>query len=58
MGRIFHSLIWAGAILIAALISSGSGLSDDASFAVVLGLSGAAWASLTPGNPCTRGGLQ
>ena len=54
MTRIVHSLIWAAAILVAALISSANGLGDGASTAIFMGLSGAALAPLH--NPGTCGG--
>lgn len=52
MSRIVHSLIWAAAILGAAVVSNVSGLSDSASWGVILGLSGAAIASLGSGSSC------
>lgn len=54
MSRILHSLVWAGAILAAALIASANGLSDKTSFVVVLGLTGAALASLSQSGMCAR----
>lgn len=52
MGRIIHSLIWASAIIVAALVSNANGLGDAASFAIVIGLSGAAWAALQSAPGC------
>lgn len=52
MTRIVHSLIWAGAILGAALVSSATGLGDDAGMALVMGLTSAAWVSLYNGGGC------
>ncbi|MDP5104487.1 MAG: hypothetical protein NWP98_11225 [Erythrobacter sp.] len=54
MSRIVHSLVWAGSILAAAAASSTAGLSDDASSALFIGLSGAAWVSLYGGGHCGK----
>lgn len=54
MGTIFHSLIWAGAILAAAVICSTNGMGDNASVGIVMGLSGAAWAALHSKRGCNR----
>lgn len=48
------ALLWAGAIIAAAIIASAIGMSDSASIGVVGGLSGAAWASLAQGKACGR----
>ena len=58
MGKIILSLIWAGAILAAALISAANDLSDGATFGIIMGLTGAAWSSLYADTPCGRGCLQ
>ena len=58
MKRISYSLVWAAAIIVASIVAASSGLSDGASFAVVIGLSGAAWASLHADGACSRGCLQ
>ncbi len=55
MGPKLQALIWASAIIFAAVIANANGLSDNASLAVVLGLSGAALASLSSGGRCKRG---
>ena len=52
MQRVIHSLLWAAAILGAAWISTANGLSDGAAIAVVMGLSGAALASINGTRPC------
>ena len=52
------ALIWAAVIIGAALLGSLSGLSDSASFGVVAGLTGAAWASIHADGSCARGCLQ
>lgn len=52
MPRIIHSPLWAAAILGAAWISTANGLSDGAAIAVVMGLSGAALASINGTRPC------
>ena len=48
------AILWAGAIITAALISVGLGLSDGASLGVIGGLSGAAWGSLSAKSACGR----
>lgn len=52
------ALLWAAIIISVALIIAGLGLSTGASFGVVSGLSGAAWATLATGSTCTSGCLQ
>ena len=54
MSRIIHSLIWAGAIIAAAVIATSNGLSDNASFGIVMGISGAALGALSTGTGCAR----
>ena len=54
MSRILHSLVWATAIIAAALIASANGLSESASLGIVLGLSGAALGALSSGGGCRR----
>ena len=51
-------MIWAGTILCAAILASLAGLSDGASFGVVTGLTGAAWASIHGDSACSRGCVQ
>ncbi|BDI59928.1 hypothetical protein [Qipengyuania nanhaisediminis] len=48
------ALIWAGAIIAAAIAARGSGLEDGASFGIIAGLSGAAWGSLFASRGCGR----
>ena len=52
------SLAWAGIIILAAIISSGMGLSDGASFGVIAGLTGAAWGSIHSHTSCNAGCLS
>lgn len=54
MSRILHSLVWASAILLAALVCAANGVSDAASFGIVAGLSGAAIGALSNGRSCNR----
>lgn len=54
MTRMTQSLLWAAIILAAAVVSNLNGLSDSASFAVVTGLSAAAWGSINRGTACKR----
>ncbi|MBD2843072.1 hypothetical protein [Erythrobacter rubeus] len=54
MSKILQSLIWAGAIIAAALFCVSNGVSDSASFGIVMGLSGAAWGSLQGEMGCGR----
>ncbi len=55
MGPKIRALIWASAIILAAVIANANGLDDNASLVMILGLSGAAWASLSSGGQCKRG---
>ncbi|WP_158094267.1 hypothetical protein [Erythrobacter donghaensis] len=48
------ALIWAVAIIAAAFVMRALGMSDGASFAVIAGLTGAAWASLNSEKGCGR----
>ena len=54
MGKVLQSLIWASAIIIAALVCVSNGVSDAASFGIVMGLSGAAIGSLNSDLGCGR----
>lgn len=54
MSRILHSLVWAGAIIAAAWIAASNGLSDGASFGIVMGVSGAALGALSSEIGCGR----
>lgn len=54
MGQVIQSLIWGGTIILAAVVTTSIGMSDDVSFVVVLGLSAAAWASLYRGDNCVK----
>ena len=52
------ALIWAAILIGAAVLASSQGLSDGASFALVTGLSGAAWGSINGRSACGMGCLQ
>lgn len=54
MSKTTQSLIWAGVIIAAALITQTMGLSDGASIGVTMGLVGAASGSLTSDLGCGR----
>ena len=49
------AILWVGIIILGAIISSGMGLSDGASFGIIAGLTGAAWGSLYPHKSCRQG---
>ena len=49
------ALIWAAFIIVAALAASASNMTDNASFALITGLTGAAWASIQSQTNCKRG---
>lgn len=51
-GQRAKALAWAGIIILAAIISSGTGLSDGASFGIIAGLTGAAWGSIHSQGSC------
>ena len=53
MTIIQKSILWAAIIIAATLLATGLGMSDSASFAVVMGLTGAAYASIYSGKGCT-----
>ncbi len=52
------ALVWAAIILGAAFLANSQGLSDGASFALVTGLTGAAWGSINSRSSCGMGCLQ
>lgn len=52
------ALMWAAIILGTAFLAKSQGLSDGASFALVTGLTGAAWGSINARSSCGRGCLQ
>lgn len=58
MTRVQTALLWASVIIAAAIIMSAINLSDAASFAVVTGLTGAAWAALGSDYECSKGCLK
>jgi len=58
MKRIVHSIVWAAMIIAAALIATSAGLGDAAGFAIVAGLSGAAWGAISADMLCGRWCLQ
>jgi hypothetical protein len=58
MSNIGKALLWAAGIIAAAVFMQGQGMSDGASFGVIAGLSGAAWASLNAETGCARNCLQ
>lgn len=54
MGRNIFALIWAGAIIAAAVVMNSVGLDDNTSLIVVFGLLGIALATLRPAGGCGR----
>lgn len=58
MSKILQALAWAGAIIAFAIFAKDAGMSDTASFGVVSGLVGAAWASMSGDTGCGRGCLS
>ncbi len=58
MTHVQKALIWAAAIIIAAVLAQGNGLTGGASFGIIGGLSGAAWGSLNSDMGCKRRCLQ
>ncbi|BDW81127.1 hypothetical protein MACH24_05650 [Erythrobacter sp. Dej080120_24] len=58
MSNIGKALLWAAGIIAAAVFMQAQGMSDGASFGVIAGLSGAAWASLNAETGCGRSCLQ
>ena len=52
------ALLWAALILTSAFIMSAVDMDSSASFGVIAGLTGAAWASLQSEAGCSRGCLQ
>ena len=52
------ALLWAAIIIAAAIIMNMQGMSDSASFGVVMGLSGAALGALNSEVGCRRGCLS
>ncbi|MEM9500623.1 MAG: hypothetical protein AAF941_02135 [Pseudomonadota bacterium] len=52
------ALLWAAAIIIAALVSVSVGLGEGASYGITAGLSGAAWGSLKSDTSCGRSCLK
>ncbi len=54
MSEVSKALIWAGIMIIAALLASSSNMSDSASFALIAGLTGAAWGSIHSEAACGR----
>ncbi len=54
MNNIQKALLWAAAILFAAIMAKTSGLSDGASFGIIAGLSGAAWGAFNGGCSSSR----
>ncbi len=57
MTTIQKALLWAAAILVAAIVATATGLSDAASFGVIAGLSGAAVGSIYGGRSSRAGCL-
>ena len=53
MTEVQKGLIWAAIILAVAAVARWNGVNEDASFAIIAGLSAAAWASIdTKGARC------
>lgn len=47
MTRTVHALIWAAAIIVSAAVAATNEVSEAASFALVIGMSGAAWTAIS-----------
>ena len=58
MSNVGKALLWAAVIIAAAIFMQAQGMNDGASFGVIAGLSGAAWASLNAETGCRRSCLQ
>lgn len=58
MSKNVQALIWAFAMIAIALVCTSNGVSETASFGIVMGLSGAAWSSLQGEMGCGRGCLS
>lgn len=54
MNRTAHALIWAAAIIGSAAVAAANEVSDAASFALVIGMSGAAWTAISAKTPRRR----
>lgn len=54
MSKNVQALIWAFAMIGIALVCASNGVSETASFGIVMGLSGAAWGSLQSEMGCGR----
>ena len=54
MSNVSKAILWAGIIIAAALVMSAMDISSAASSSVVLGLSGAAWATIKTDGGCGR----
>ena len=48
------ALLWACIIIAAAILMNGGGVSDSASLAVIIGLTGSAWANIGVKGGCAR----
>ena len=55
MGMIVKGLGWAGLIIVAAFVATANGISDDAAFGIIAGLTGAAVGSLYGRRRCGAG---
>ncbi|MBB3764640.1 hypothetical protein [Sphingomicrobium lutaoense] len=55
MQNLIKSLVWASAILAAAIIAKQNGMDDSESFALTMGLMAAAIATLRPAKKCSLG---
>ena len=58
MSNTSKALAWATVMIVAAIVMQAQGLNDNASMAVIAGLTGAAWGSLNVDRPCSKGCLQ
>ena len=52
------ALMWATIIIGTAFLANSQGLSDSVSFGLIMGLTGAAWASINSRSSCGTGCLQ
>ena len=58
MTKIRPALLWAGLVLVCAVVMSAMNVDDAASLAVTIGLSGGAWAALSLEGGCAGRCLQ
>lgn len=58
MNNTGKALIWAAGMIAAVIVMQAQGMSDNASFGVIAGLTGAAWGALNAKAGCGRSCLQ